>query len=137
MSQIPLQRRVGVATFFRVLVVCEAAVFLFASALHTGAFFVPPLLAAMIVEGLCGIGFVVAAFALLTRQKWEQVAALVAHLFALVGVLVGITVLIGNSGLRTPINITLHAIMIVLILIGLALLALPHLREALKRDQAV
>src|SRR6185437_2887563 len=49
MSQIPLQQQTNTFSAFRVVVVCEAVVFLFAAALHTGAFGVPQLIPAMIV----------------------------------------------------------------------------------------
>ncbi len=90
----------------------------------------------MMVEGLCGIGFVVAANAVLTRKTWAQTGAIAVHLFAFTGVLLGIGALTRSPGLRTPTNVVLHGAMIVLIVFGLSLLAMPSTRQALSSDHA-
>lgn len=144
MRQLPLQpqaqsqaqSQAGTAIIFRVLVVCAAIVFLFVAALHTGAFTETQLIPAMIVEGLCGIGFVVAAYALLTRQPWAWRSAIVVYLSSCAGVLLGIGALARSPGLRTPTNVALHAMMIALLVIGLSLLAMPSTRQALRSDHA-
>ncbi len=135
-SQIPLQHQAGTFSAFRVVVVCEAIVFLFAATLHTGAFGVPQLLPAMIVEGLCGIGCMISAYAVLTYKRWAQKNALITQILVLVGVLVGIAAVTSDPTLRTPINLGLHGIMLVFIVIGLSLLSLPSTRGGFSNKNA-
>ena len=134
MSQISIQHSAGTYNVFRVVLVCEAIVFLLATILHTGAFGVPALLAAMIVEGLCGIGCVISAYGVFTHKPWAQKTAVIVQILILAGVLLGIFALARNAGIRTPINAGLHGIMLVLIVIGLSLLAIPGTREAIRRE---
>jgi hypothetical protein len=134
MSQISLQHRSGAVTAFGALVVCEAIVFLVAATLHTGAFTVPQLIPAMIVEGLCGIGCVICAYVVLTRKASALTTAIVVHIIILAGVLLGVAAITGSPGLRTPTNVTLHAMMLVLIVLALSLLAIPGMRAALSSD---
>lgn len=129
MNQIPLRHQASTFSAFRVIVVCEAIVFLFAAALHTGAFGVPSLFAAMIVEGLCGIGCVLSAYAVFTHKSWARKTAIIVQILILVGVLLGVAALARDAGIRTPINVSLHGVMLVLIVVGLFLLALPATRE--------
>ena len=128
MTHVQVQHQASTFSVFRVVVVCEAIVFLVAASLHTGAFGVPSLFAAMIVEGLCGIGCVVSAYALYTRKAWAQKNALITQILILAAVLVGLTAVTSDPGIRTPLNLGLHAVMLALILIALALLALPGTR---------
>ena len=129
MNQIPLQHQASTFSALRVIVVCEAIVFLFAAALHTGAFGVPPLFAAMIVEGLCGIGCVLSAYAVFTHKRWAKKTAIIVQILVLVGVLLGVFALARDADIRTPLNVGLHIVMLVLIAIELFLLALPGTRE--------
>lgn len=134
MSQIPLQHRSDrstAATAFGALVVCEAIVFLVAATLHTGAFTVPQLIPAMIVEGLCGIGCVICAYVVLTRKASALTTAIIVHILAIAGVLLGIVALSRSPGLRTPTNVMLHAMMLVLIVLALSLLTIPGMRASL------
>lgn len=128
MTQIHAQRQASTFTAFLIIVVCEAVVFLVAAALHTGAFGVPQLIPAMIVEGLCGLGCLLSAYAVSTRKHWAKKNALITQILILVGVLVGLAAVTSDAGIRTPLNLGLHAVMLVLIVIGLALLALPATR---------
>ena len=91
MSQISIQHSAGTYNVFRVVLVCEAIVFLLATILHTGAFGVPALLAAMIVEGLCGIGCVISAYGVFTHKPWAQKTAVIVQILILAGVLLGIS----------------------------------------------
>ncbi len=129
MNQIPLQHQASTFTAFRVIVVCEAIVFLFASALHTGAFGVPSLFAAMIVEGLCGLGCVLSAYAVFAHKSWARKTAIIVQILILAGVLLGVFALARDASIRTPLNVGLHVVMLVLIVIGLFLLALRSTRE--------
>jgi signal transduction histidine kinase len=113
------------STAFRVIVVLEAIVFLFAATLHTGLFGVPSLYPAMVVEGLCGIGCVVSAFGQFTHKPWAHRTSLFIQILVLFGVLLGITAVASDASIRTPLNVSLHAIMLVLILLGLLVLAVP------------
>ena len=128
MTQVQAQRQSGTFSVFRVIMVCEAIVFLVAAALHTGAFGVPQLIPAMIVEGLCGLGCVLSAYAMFTRKRWAKKNALIVQILILLGVLLGLVALLRSPGLDTPLNVSLHAVMFILIGIGLALLALPTTR---------
>ena len=135
MSQIPVKNQALTFSAYRLVVVSEALVFLLAALLHTGAFGVPALLPAMIVEGLCGIGCVISAYAMFTHRSGAQKTAVIVQVLIFAGVLLGIFALAHNPGLQTPINVGLHAIMLVLILIGLSLLAIPATRQAFRRDR--
>ncbi len=128
MTQVQVQHQASTFSAFRVVVVCEAIVFLVAASLHTGAFGVPSLFAAMIVEGLCGIVCVVSTYAVFARRPWAQKNALITQVLILVAVLVGLTAVTSDPGIRTPLNLGLHIVMLVLILAALALLALPGTR---------
>lgn len=136
MSQISLQQQTSTFMLFRLVVVCEAIIFLVASALHTGAFGVPSLFAAMIVEGLCGIGCVISAYAIFTRQRWARKNALITQILILVGVLAGVFAITRDASIRTPLNLILHGIMLVLIMVGLSLLSLSSTRQGFGRNQA-
>jgi hypothetical protein len=115
-------------TAFGVLVVCEAIVFLVAAALHTGAFGVAQLLPAMMAEGLCCLGCILSAYAMFLRKRWAKKSAMLVQALILLGVLLGVFELIGFPDLDTRINLGLHAAMLVLIIVGLALLVLPGTR---------
>ncbi len=128
MTQAEAQQKSSTYTTFRVIVICEAIVFLVAAALHTGTFGVPQLIPAMIVESLCGIGCVISAYAVFARKPWAKKTALIVQVLILLGVLLGVFALIRSPDLATPINVSLHATMLVLIVIGLFLLALPGTR---------
>ncbi|HEU5198819.1 MAG TPA: ATP-binding protein [Ktedonobacterales bacterium] len=137
MTQVQAKQKASTFTAFRVIVVCEAIVFLVAAALHTGAFGVPQLIPAMIVEGLCGLGCILSAYVLFTQKRWAQKNALITQILILVAVLVGVTVITRDAGIRTPLNLGLHAVMLALILIALVLLALPGTRAAFKNMNAM
>jgi signal transduction histidine kinase len=128
MTQVQVEHQDSTFTAFGVLVVCEAIVFLVAAALHTGGFGVSQLIPAMMVEGLCGLGCILSAYAMFMRKRWAKKNAMIVQVLILLGVLLGVFALIGFPDLDTPINLSLHAAMIVLIIIGLALLVLPGTR---------
>jgi signal transduction histidine kinase len=134
-----LERQVSTYAAFGVLVACEAIVYLVAAALHTGAFGVSQLIPAMMVEGLCSLVCVLSAYAMFMRKRWAKKYAMIMQALILLGVLLGVFALIGFPDLDTPINLSLHAVMIVLIIIGLALLVLPGARagfpEATAHDE--
>jgi signal transduction histidine kinase len=131
-----LERQVSTFAAFGVLVACEAIVYLVAAALHTGAFGVSQLIPAMMVEGLCSLVCVLSAYAMFMRKRWAKKYAMIMQALILLGVLLGVFALIGFPDLDTPINLSLHAVMIVLIIIGLALLVLPGARAGFPEASA-
>ncbi|MGO8951631.1 MAG: ATP-binding protein [Ktedonobacterales bacterium] len=136
MNDLPMPRQASPTfTAFRAVVVCQALVFFVASAIHTGAFGVPSLTAAMIVEGLCGIACVFSAYAIWTMRPWAEETALIVQILILLAVLLGITAVLSDESIRTPINVGLHVVMLVLILTGLSLLAIPGTRAGFGRGK--
>ena len=140
-EQPDLHRRNGMATAIGTLSAIYAATFFFGALLHLGVkiplgFAVveePVILPATIVEGLCGTALAVAAFAVLARRELAWPIALVAHTFALGGVLLGITALALGAGPSTDLNTVYHRLMVVGLVAVLALLLSPAGRTALRR----
>ena len=93
----------------------------------------PVILPATVVEGLCGIGLAIAAYAIFTRKPWAWTAAVAGHAVALGGVLLGVTAIALTSGSSTPLNDTFHRLMIVLLAAGLLWLRTHAARTALGR----
>jgi hypothetical protein len=112
---------------------------LVASTLHFGAVFTvgstriaePPVLAAAIVEGAIGIMMIAVAAAGLARRGWAWTAAIVGYLFGIGGFVVGIMALVRSPGLRTGFNVAVHAGVLPLLVLGLALTLTSAGREAL------
>jgi hypothetical protein len=117
---------------FLTVVVCQAVVFLVASALHTGAFGVPSLYIAMVVEGICGIACLFSAYSIFSRRPSAAPTALIVQILILLAVLLGLYSVLHDESIRTPINVGLHIVMLVLILLGLGLLSLPGTRIGLR-----
>ncbi len=95
MSETTTRRWTTVVMVINVLIVGEATTFLLATLLHLGipvplGFTQPQIIPAAIVEGLCGIFLAVSAYAIFTYKTWAWRVALAAHVFAVVGVLLGI-----------------------------------------------
>jgi hypothetical protein len=140
MIHAPTAHRSVLAGALRALFVFDAVALLFAGIVHlVGAdiplgfatFVEPVILPAGIVESLAGLLFVVAAFAAFAHTPWAWTAALIAHLFAIAGFLVGIVATLSGT---TPFNTVYHRVMMVVFVLGLiALLTRPG-REALGRD---
>jgi hypothetical protein len=114
----------------RVLMVCDAVIFFVAAAFHQGVRLTagPVVLAlghipdATIAEGSIGIAYAVAAYALFALLPWRRGAALFAHVYALLGVLVGVSIIAASSSGYKALNLGYHAAMLVLILTGLVIL---------------
>lgn len=138
MTQTTTYQRPGIDRAINSLVTAEAIAFLVAAVLHLGVpiplgFAVlaePPILAAVIVEGLCGLFLAVSAYALFTRQKWAKPAAIAAHVFAMAGVSLGMFALAMSRGPRTDLNDVYHRVILVALVSGLALLAVPRGSES-------
>ncbi|MFI5272785.1 MAG: hypothetical protein ACHQ4H_07100 [Ktedonobacterales bacterium] len=139
--QVSTPGRAVVATVIRVLVVFDTVALLFAGIVHlagariplgAAVFDEPPLIPAGIVEGLAGVVFVFAAYAVFARRPWAWPVALAAHLFAIAGFIVGLVVTRQGT---TPFNYDYHRVMLVVFVIGLILLLLPAGRSALSGVQ--
>lgn len=142
MVETTTHRRSTTGTMIRILVVFDAVTFLLAALLHLGVrlplgFAVltePGIRDAAIVEGLAGLIFAVAAYAVFTHQQWARPAAIIAHVFAFLGVLVGINALAIGLGPRTGLNTVYHNLMLLLLVLGLVLLGTPSAKAALGRE---
>lgn len=126
-------------TFIRVLVVLDGMTFLLFAVSHAGitvplgvmTLAEPRIVPAMIVEGLCGLGFVLSAMALFTNREWAVPATLVAHVLALAGVLLGMAALAAGRGPRTVTNDVYHRVMLVVLLVGIIIQVILAWRQRL------
>ena len=139
MSEIKSNRGTTVVTVISVLMVLEAITFLLAAMLHLGVqfplgFSEPQIIPATIVEGLCGIFLAVGAYAVFARKSWAWQGAVAAHVFAVAGVLLGITALALGRGPSTEANTIYHRVMLVVLVVVLAGLSTPGARAALGRS---
>lgn len=115
------------AALIRALVVVNGVTFLVFAASHAGTsvplglvtLAEPRIVPAMVVEGLCGLAFVLSAVALFTHRPWAAPATLAAHVFALAGVLLGMAALAAGRGPRTATNDIYHRVMLVVLLVGI------------------
>lgn len=137
MIGVSVPRQSLAATVLRVLVPFDTIALLFAGIVHlfgahiplgVATFDEPPIVPAGIVEGLAGLFFVLAVYAVFARQPWAWVAVLVAHLFAISGFVLGIVVTRNGT---TPFNHVYHYVMLVVFVVGLMLLWLPGVRASL------
>jgi hypothetical protein len=135
------RRQPTLATAIGILAVLYAVTFLVGALLHLGVripmgFAVlaePRIVPATIVEGLCGLGLAVGAYATLSRRSWAWAAVTGAHAFALGGVLLGMAALAVGAGPSTELNTVYHRVMLVALVAGLVLLLTPVGRAALGR----
>ncbi len=122
----PVSRRAS-ATDLALLIV-PAVLCLGASAVHFGlgvslgpfTLAEPPLLPAALVEGAIGLGLLLAAAAGMAGLGWYREAAIGAFAFGILGFLVGITALVRSPGLQTPFNVGVHAVVLPVLVVGLA-----------------
>lgn len=124
-------RQTVVGTALRLLIPFDAIALIFAGVVHfTGAriplgvsaFIEPPILPAGIVETAAGLLFVWATYAIWRERASAWRVALAAHLFAIVGFVVGI---FATQLGMTPFNATYHRVMLMVFAAGLILLLLP------------
>jgi hypothetical protein len=138
-----MESRATISRFLGILVTLEAATFLVAAMLHMGlqiplGFAVlaePRILPATIVEGTAGILLGVAALGLWERQGWARTTAIVAHVFSICGVLLGIAALAAGRGPRTESNAIFHRVILVVLVAGLFLLLQRATKTALRTNE--
>ena len=139
MNERTIDPRTGITTAVGILSALYAATFFFGALLHLGVriplgFTVlaePTILAATIVESLCGLALLFGAFAVLTRVSFAWTAAFAANVFALGGVLLCVAALTLGGGPSTDLNTIYHRVMLVALAAVLALLLTPAGRTAL------
>ncbi len=139
LTDVTTRPRAPLATTIGILAVLYAVTFFVGALLHLGiriplgfaALTEPRIVPATIVEGLCGLGLVVGAYAILTGRSWAWSAVTGAHAFALGGVLLGITALALGGGPSTELNTIYHRVMLAALVVGLVSLLTPAGRAAL------
>lgn len=123
-------------TLLGLLMILNAALFLFGAVQHTGVsigpFHEPRIIPAAIVETICAVSLLLGAAAILGQvlNAWRM--ALITNLVALGGVLLGVAALAAGAGPRTASNDLYHHIM--LALIAASLVFLFYARSALNRS---
>jgi hypothetical protein len=130
-------RRTVAGAALRGLIPFDAVALLFSGVVHlVGAriplgavvFDEPPIIPAGIVEGLAGLIFALATYAVFAGRPWAWPGALAAHLFAIAGFLLGI---VATRNGTTPFNHDYHFVMLAVFVVGLILLLTPGARAAL------
>jgi hypothetical protein len=137
MSETTTRRWTTIVTVISMLIVAEAITFLLATLVHVGipiplGFSEPRIIPAAIVEGLCWLFLSVSAYAVFARKTWAWGVAVAAHVFAVVGVLLGIFAT--SRGNATEANFIYHRVMLVVLIVVLAGLLIPGVRAALGRS---
>lgn len=136
-TSVSVPRRSIIGVVFRILTVFDTIALLFAASLHvagvriplgSAVFVEPQMVPAAIVEGLAGVFFAGAAYAVFAGRRWAWSTTLFAHVFAILGFLVGIFAT--RDGTST-FNHTYHFVMLGIFVIGLALLLQSGARAAL------
>ena len=136
MSETTTHRWSIVVRVISVLMVLETITFLLAALLHLGiqfplGFSEPRIIPAAIVEGLCGVFLAVGTYGVFARETWAWGVALAAHIFAVAGVLLGITSLALGFGPSTVTNTMYHRVILVVLVIVLVGLSTPGARAVL------
>lgn len=124
------RRGVGARIALEILIVVNAVAFLGASVIHFG-YAIPlgfttladaALPQAAVAEGVIGVAFVVAAAALFARGSWAWGATVVAYLLGVIGVLIGLSVSVGDPDLSSSPNFWFHLAILPVVVVGLLLL---------------
>jgi len=129
------------SALFGLLVAVEAVTFFLFGASHLGRPLalgplrleepnIPP---ATVVEGICGLALLGAAYSLLAGSYLRWRTALRAHALALAGVLLGVGALSLGLGPRTATHDTYQRAMLVLLAAGLLLSLVARWRESRRR----
>jgi len=103
----------------RVFLLCEAAAFAIASAIHSGMFITGYEHAkARIAEAMIAIVLLIGLVASLVRPEWTRRAGTLAQAFALLGTLVGLFTIAVGVGPRTVPDVVYHVAMVVVLIAG-------------------
>jgi hypothetical protein len=132
-------RASNIAAAIRIIVVCEAVVFLLSALLHRGVeiplgittLSEPEILPATIVETLIGLCMAASAWGLFTQADWQWEMSLGAHGFGIFGVTLGIFAIAAGGGPDTTLNYYYHRVILVVMIAMLAVLLSPAGQEAL------
>lgn len=132
-----IRRWPPIVTAISVLTIGETISFLLASLLHLGipiwpGFSEPRLIPATIVEGLCGLFLGVGLYTMFANKTWAWRTAATAHVFAILGVLLGIY---ATRSFTDEANFIYHRVILVVLVITLALLVTPGVRATLGRKR--
>src|SRR5436309_4308022 len=132
-------QRSRVSTIIAGLMLVEAATLAIASIVHFGVV-IPlgvvtlddPFAGAKIPEAIIAVVVGVAAISLLTRWAGAWWLALGATIFAIAGVLVGVSIVLFGAGSR-PGDLVYHFSLLVALLVTVGLLFTPAARQAIRR----
>ncbi len=134
-------RGAGTRLALEVLLVVDTVAFLAASVIHFG-FPIPlgfttvsdvSLLPAAIAEGAIGVALALATAAMFSRLDWAWIGATAAHVFGILGVLVGLSVTLGDPADSSSANFLFHLSVLPVLVVGLALLLTRSGKTALGR----
>lgn len=137
MTEFGTFRQPVVASIIRVLVVFDTIALLFAASLHvagasiplgSATFNEPQIVSAAIVEGLAGLIFLVSAYGVFAHKRWAWTSTLIAHVFAILGFIVGIVATLNGT---SSFNYIYHRVMLVVFVLGLILLMTRSARATL------
>jgi hypothetical membrane protein len=120
-----------------VFISLEAVTFLFAALLHTGipilglpeAVIIP----ATIAEGLIGCVLMYSAYAIWSSKTWAWKMAVVAHIFGIAGVLLGMTILAFGRGPQTELNYIYHRVILLVLISVFLFLLVPTVKTIIAR----
>ncbi len=138
------RRGAGARLALEALLVVDTVSFLVASVIHFG-FPIPlgfttlsdvSLLPAAIAEGAIGVALALATAAVFSRLDWAWIGATAAHVFGILGVLVGLSVTLSDPADSSSANFLFHLSVLPVLLVGLALLVTRSGRAALGRISA-
>jgi hypothetical protein len=94
----------------------------------------PKILPAAIVEGLCGLFFIISAVSIFGNSSATWRRTFFAHAFAIAGIILGQISLAVGAGPRTKTNDLYHSIMLLLIIMDSFYLMTQRGKSALKNE---
>jgi len=123
-----------------ILLGLEALTFLLAGILHLGIQIPgvpePRIIPAFLVETLCGLFLGAAGLAVIIGSPRRWTVALSAHVFAILGVFLGMVELALGLGPSTDLNVIYHRTILMALLLGLVSLWVPRVRQQLRERHA-
>jgi hypothetical protein len=137
MAQANAQRLPAIAVVVRTLVVCDIVALLSSAALHVQGVHIPlgsmvfeepQIIPAAVVEGFAGGLFAIAAYTVFASRRGAWRWTLVAHVFAILILLLGI---LARRTETSTFNYVSHLVVLGVFVIGLAFLLAPATRAAL------